>query len=212
MNRAIYALETGKPDEALCRSDLSRASLLQAVAVLNSCGLVAARGGRLEDAGSALQAIQKRLSGGSGEGGAAAHQAAMPMPMSGHLPSTASSQDRKTAEVMMQQLQAKLWLAEGKQEQALELLAHTAAQEDALVFEFGPPIPVKPAHELYGEELLAAHRPKDAREEFQRALAHAPKRAQSLRGLTKAEAAAGDTDASRRSLDDLKSFWHGEAN
>jgi tetratricopeptide (TPR) repeat protein len=207
MNRAIYALETGKPDEALCRSDLSRPPLLHAVAVMNSCGLVAARSGRLEDARSALQSIQKRLSG-SGEGGAASHQAAMPMP--GHLPSTESPQDRKTAEVMMQQLQAKLWLSEGKQEQALQLLAQTAAQEDALTFEFGPPIPLKPAHELYGEELLTAHQPKEACEEFQRALAHAPKRAQSLRGLAKAEAAAGDTDASRRSLADLKSFWHGE--
>jgi tetratricopeptide (TPR) repeat protein len=214
MNRAIYALETGKPDEALCRGDLSKGGLLQSVAILNSCGLVAARGGRMEDARSALQSIQKRLGEGAGDGAAASQPAAMtmPMPMSGHLPSTVSPQDRKTAEVMMQQLQAKLWLAEGKQEQGLQLLARTASQEDALVFEFGPPVPVKPAHELYGEELLAAHRPKEAREEFQRALAHAPKRAQSLRGLAKAEAAAGDTDASRRSMDDLKSFWRGEAN
>ena len=212
MNRAIYALETRKPDEALCRSDLSKGPLLNSVAVLNSCGLVAAGGGRMEDARSAFELIQKRLRGGSGEEGAASHRTAMPMPMSGHLPSTESPQDRKTAEVMMHQLEAKLWIAEGKQEQALQLLAQTAAQEDALVFEFGPPIPVKPAHELYGEELLAAHRPKEARGEFQRALARAPKRAQSLRGLARAEAAAGDADASRRSLDILKLFWHGEAN
>ena len=111
----------------------------------------------------------------------------------------------------MQQLQAELWLAEGKQEKGLQLLAQTAGEEDALTFEFGPPIPMKPTHELYAEELLAAHRPKDASEEFQRALAHAPRRAQSLRGLAKAEAAAGDPNASRRSLDDLKSFWRGEA-
>ena len=216
MNRAVYAMETGKADETLCRGDLSRSPMLQGVAILNSCGLVAVRDHRLEDARSTLQSIQRRLGGGPGEGNAAPPQAAMPMampmPMSGHLPSTESPLDRKTAEVMMQQLQAELWLAEGKTDQALKLLAETAAEEDALTFEFGPPMPLKPAHELFGEELLAAHRPKEAREEFERALAHAPKRAQSLRGLAKAEAEAGDADASRRSLDDLKTFWHGGAN
>jgi tetratricopeptide (TPR) repeat protein len=210
MNRAIYALGSGKADLALCSGDLSKLPLLNGVAVLNSCGLVAARDGRLDDARSAFKSIQKRLSGGPGEGGSASHQAAMPM--SGHLPSTESPQDRKTAEVMMQQLQAQLWLAEGKQEQALQLLAQTASEEDALTFEFGPPIPLKAAHELYGEALLAANRPKESREQFQHALASAPKRAQSLRGLAKAEAAAGDSDASRRSLNDLKSFWRGEGN
>ena len=212
MNRAIYALETATPDEALCRGETSRSLLVQAVAVLNSCGLVAVRGGKLEDARRALQSIQARLRGQSAQEGAASVQAAMPMPMSGHLPSTASQQDRKTAAVMMEQLQAEVWLVEGKQEQALQLLAQTAAEEDALVFEFGPPVPLKPAHELYAEELLAAHHSKEAREEFQRALARAPKRAQSLRGLAKAEAAGGDTGASQRSLDDLKSFWHGQVN
>jgi tetratricopeptide (TPR) repeat protein len=214
LNRAVYALETGKTDDALCRSDLSRPPLLHATAVLNSCGLLSVRDGRLEDARSALQSIQQRLGGGPGRGGAAATQPAMPMPMSGsaHLPSAESPQDRKTAELMMRQLQAEIWLAEGKKEQALHLLAQTASEEDALVFEFGPPIPLKPAHELYGEELLSARRPKEAIEEFQRALARAPKRAQSLRGMAKAQAAAGETDASRRSLDDLKSFWRGDAN
>jgi tetratricopeptide (TPR) repeat protein len=207
LNRAIFALETGKADVELCRGDLSKPPLVQAVAVLNSCGVVAARDGKLEDVRNALQSIEKRLSAGPG---AVSHDAMMPM--AGHLPSTESPQDRKTAEVMKQQLQAELLLADGKQEQALKLLAQTAAEEDALTFEFGPPIPMKPAHELYAEELLAAGRPKEAREEFERALAHAPKRAQALRGLAKAEAAAGDSGASQRSLDDLKSFWHGEAN
>lgn len=112
----------------------------------------------------------------------------------------------------MQQLQAELWLASGRKAQALELLARTAAEEDALSFEFGPPIPVKPAHELYAEELLAANRTKEARDEFQRALARAPKRAQSLRGLVKAASAAGDHDVSRTAAEDLKSFWRGDMN
>jgi tetratricopeptide (TPR) repeat protein len=114
---------------------------------------------------------------------------------------------------MMHQLQAEIWFAdEGQREKALKLLEETAAEEDRLTFEFGPPMPLKPSHELYGEALLATHRPKAARDEFERALARAPKRAQSLRGLASAEAAGGDAEAARRTLDDLKSFWHGEVN
>ncbi len=127
------------------------------------------------------------------------------------MPMPDTSADRKTAEIMLQQLQAELWLAEGKQEQALPLLAQTAAAEDALTFEFGPPVPVKPAHELYAEALLAAHRNKEARDEFQRALARAPKRTQSLIGLAKAAAASGDSEVARSAEEDLKSFWHGDA-
>jgi predicted Zn-dependent protease len=63
---------------------------------------------------------------------------------------------------MMQQIQAELWLAEGKQEKALQLLARTAGR--------GCPD------------------------------------TQSLRGLANAESAAGDTNTSHRSRDDLKSF------
>jgi len=60
--------------------------------------------------------------------------------------------------------------------------------------------------------LLAAHRSKETRDEFQRALAHAPKRAQALLGLAKAPAASGDTDAAHIALEDLKSFRRGDVN
>jgi len=205
MMKTVYALETGKMDETLNPSNLSKAPMLQSVATLNGYGLVAMRNGRMEDARSAFDAIKKRL----GDAGAAESQPADshhgPAPMSAESPT-----DRKTAEIMMQQLQAELWLADGKQQQALELLARTATEEDALTFEFGPPVPVKPAHELYAEELLAAHRPKEARDEFRRALARAPKRVQSLRGLAKAAEAAGDQETSRSAAEDLKSFWRGD--
>lgn len=190
MMKTVYALETGKADESLTVASLAKVpAMLQSVAALNGFGLVAARNGRMDDARSALDAIAKRLS----------EPSEPPI-------------DRKAAEIMMRQLQAKLWLADGKQEQALQLLAQTAAEEDALTFEFGPPVPIKPAHELYAEELLAAHRPKEAREEFQRALARAPKRVQSLRGLAKAAAESGDPETARIAGEDLKSFWHGNTN
>jgi tetratricopeptide (TPR) repeat protein len=209
MMKAVYALESGKMDETLTLADMAKSPmLLQAVAPMNGYGLVAVRNGRLDDARAALENIQKRLSISNPataemQPGNANHSMSM---------RTEAAGDRKSAEIMMQQLQAELWIAGGKQEQALQLLARTAAQEDSLTFEFGPPIPVKPAHELYAEELLAAHRPKEARDEFQRALARAPKRVQSLRGLAKAAAASGDAEVSRTAAEDLKAFWRGDNN
>jgi hypothetical protein len=205
--KAYYALETGKQDEALSAAKLPM--IVHAAAVLNAYGLVAARNGRLDQTRSAFELIQKRLNGPAEAPAAESQHLA-----ANHGPAVApqSPADHQTAEIMMQQLQAELWLADGKQEQALQLLARTAAAEDALTFEFGPPIPMKPAHELYAEELLAAHRSKEARDEFQRALARAPKRAQSLRGLAKAAAASGDAEVSKNAIENLKSFWRGSAN
>lgn len=205
--KAYYALETGKQDETLIAA--KPPTLSTAVAVWNAYGLVAARNGKLDETRKAFEMVQKRISGPGAPAAAEAQHAGVNhgTPASGETPA-----ERKTAEIMMQQLQAELWIAEGKTAQALELLAKTAAEEDALTFEFGPPVPMKPAHELYGEELLAAHRDKDAAAEFQRSLAHTPKRAQSLRGLAKAAAAAGDADTARTAGQDLKSFWRSEAN
>lgn len=207
MMKAYYALETGKQDKALIAAKLPMLGM--AVAVLNAYGLVAARKGRLDETRSAFESIQKRLNGPTQS---AAAESAHAGGNHGTPASAETPAERKSAEIMMQQLQAELWIADGKQDQALQLLAKTAAAEDALAFEFGPPIPIKPAHELYAEELLAAHHLKEAREEFQHALARAPKRAQSLRGLAKAAAAAGDAETSRNALEDLKSFWHADAN
>ncbi len=206
MMKAVYALETGKIDDTLTPTTMSRIPmLLQSVAALNAYGLVAVRNGRMEDARNAFDMIKRRLaSSDPAPAGSPSGNANHSMPM------RAESADRKTAEIMLKQLQAELWLTEGKQEQALPLLAQTAAEEDALSFEFGPPIPIKPAHELYAEALSAAHRHTEARDEFQRALTRAPKRAQSLRGLAKAAAESGDPEVSRRAGEDLKSFWRGD--
>ena len=55
--------------------------------------------------------------------------------------------------------------------------------EDTIPFDYGPPFPVKPAHELYGEMLLESGRVNSARAQFNLALARAPKRRLSVKGL-----------------------------
>ena len=88
-----------------------------------------------------------------------------------------------SARVMEKQLSALLLAAEGKVDQSLRLLKEATTMADALPFGYGPPFPVKPVHELYGEQLLESGRVNSARAQFDLALAGAPKRALSLKGL-----------------------------
>ena len=88
-----------------------------------------------------------------------------------------------SARVMEKQLSALLLAAEGKVDQSLRLLKEATTMADALPFGYGPPFPVKPVHELYGEQLLESGRINSARAQFDLALARAPKRALSLKGL-----------------------------
>jgi len=105
------------------------------------------------------------------------------------------------------ELEALLSFGVGKRDEGLRLAAEAAAAEEAMSFEFGPPVVVKPAHELSGELLLAAGKPADARREFEASLAQNPGRALSLLGLARAEAAAGDVAASRETSAKLAKQW-----
>ena len=58
----------------------------------------------------------------------------------------------------------------------------------------GPPEPIKPAPELYGELLLAAGQPREAAQAFEAQLLRTPNRTPSGRGLEAARKAAGTTD------------------
>ena len=112
------------------------------------------------------------------------------------------------AHIMAKELAGMFALSGGESPRALALLGEAAALEDAMPFEFGPPVIVKPSHELFGEMLLALGRPADAQREFTRALDLAPKRALSLRGLGRAAAAAGDRVAAARAYELLREIWH----
>lgn len=107
------------------------------------------------------------------------------------------------AEVMRMELQALDLASRGDWEGAAGRAKQAAAAEDALSFEFGPPIVVKPAHELAGEILLAARKPAEAVKEFRTALDRAPGRALSLAGESRAAAAAGD----RKTAAEADGLW-----
>ncbi len=94
-----------------------------------------------------------------------------------------SSSQVLPARVMKKQLSALILAAEGTVDQSLALLKETTMLEDTIPFDYGPPFPVKPAHELYGEMLLESGRVNSARAQFNLALARAPKRRLSVKGL-----------------------------
>ena len=110
--------------------------------------------------------------------------------------------------ILDKELRAASRQADGSLEDAVALTREATALEDAMPLEFGPPGVVKPSHELLGEVLLAAGRPREAQVEFERALRLAPKRALSLLGLGRAAAAAGDRKTAAYAYGQLQEIWH----
>ena len=81
------------------------------------------------------------------------------------------------------ELEAALELARGDDDAAEEFLVEATALETELNAPSGPPSPMKPAHEMYGEFLLERGRMEEAAEQFNNALKRTPNRIKSVRGL-----------------------------
>lgn len=97
--------------------------------------------------------------------------------------------------------------SQGKTEEALALLREAAELEDTLPPPSGPPSPMKPAHELYGEVLLQAGRAEEASEQFEASLLRTPNRTASLLGAARAAARKGDAGTARRHYAALADIW-----
>jgi len=87
--------------------------------------------------------------------------------------------------VMVKELEGLLLLQAGDNQQALKALQEATELEDRLPYAYGPPFPLKPAHELFGEVLLELEQQKKAQKEFELALDRAPQRALALEGLAR---------------------------
>lgn len=75
---------------------------------------------------------------------------------------------------------------------AIELMKKATALEEEMGAPYGPPGLVKPSHELFGEILLRAGKPKEAAGQFKTSLLRQPNRARSLLGAARAAAQSGD--------------------
>lgn len=121
-------------------------------------------------------------------------------------PSAASATKNPVSQVLQHELQALIWLKEGKNAEAEQLLRKATQIEDAMSFMYGPPDIVKPSHELMGEVLLQLKRPAEAKKEFQLAMKRAPNRALSLMGLMQAAKQSGDQKLAAQTQVTLKAI------
>jgi tetratricopeptide (TPR) repeat protein len=102
-----------------------------------------------------------------------------------------SSGDAYTAKplaIMENEVAAEVAQARGQKSEAVRLAQQAADIESTLAAPSGPPDPIKPALEFYGEVLLDAGRPAEAVTAFEQALLRTPKRSPSVAGLARATA------------------------
>ena len=115
--------------------------------------------------------------------------------------------DVQAAAIMENELAAMLLIADGKSKEAIELMKKAVATEDKTPYEFGPPMPPKPAHELLGEILLSLGHPDLARVQFELALLRAPKRALSLLGLARSFVQSGNKAKPAKLTPSCRRIW-----
>jgi len=95
----------------------------------------------------------------------------------------------------------------GDHAKAIELMKKATALEEESSPPSGPPILIKPTHELFGEILLRAGKPADAAEQFKAALQRQPNRARSLLGAARAAAQSGNQSAAQSAYAALIDQW-----
>lgn len=149
-------------------------------------GLAAAKTGAPDalDYATRLQALSKQLS----EGG--------------------DSYAAKSAEIMHREVTATVLASKARYDEAIELMKQATAIEEEMSPPSGPPNLIKPSHELFGELLLSAKRPKEASQQFEISLSRQPNRARSLLGAARAAAQNGDTKAALEAYSKLARQWN----
>ena len=99
------------------------------------------------------------------------------------LRETSTAYRSKIVAVEEKQLEAAIALAQGDAAAAEAFLVEATALEAELNAPSGPPLPMKPASEMYGEFLLSQGRMEEAAVQFELALERTPNRNRSARGL-----------------------------
>ena len=114
----------------------------------------------------------------------------------------------KSAEIMELEIGAATAAAKSNYSEAADLMKRATSIEEEMSPPSGPPGLIKPSHELFGEILLAAKRPKEAAQQFEKSLLRQPNRARSLLGAARAAAAAGDAKAALEAYSKVLKQWN----
>jgi tetratricopeptide (TPR) repeat protein len=152
--------------------------------LLYATGLGAARSGDLDVAEQAADKLRKIANAGAA-------------PYRGGAP----------AGILADQIAGLVALKKGNAEEGLKLLAAAAEAESRLPPPSGPPDPMKPSHELYGEALLDLGRVEEAGKQFEISLLRTPNRPASLLGAARVAVKRGDGETARRYYGQLAEIW-----
>jgi len=114
----------------------------------------------------------------------------------------------KSTEIKELEVSAAVAAQKQNYSEAIDLMKRATAIEEEMSPPSGPPSLIKPSHELFGEILLSANRPKEAAQQFGIALLRQPNRARSLLGLARAAAKIGDTKAASDAYTKLARQWN----
>ena len=160
--RAMYIIEAQAWNTHYLQEDRAGLRFTSAASELFAAGMSAVKMHNLPIAKQALGQLSKRIDPQHSE---------------------SLSQDGVAGLSMMKELEGLILLEESKQQEAVTALQEAAALEDSLPYDYGPPIPIKPTHELLGEVFLKLGHAEKAKKEFEHALKRAPKRRLALEGL-----------------------------
>ncbi len=101
----------------------------------------------------------------------------------------------KLATILEKEVMAVTSLLSGDKQRAIEIAREAAEMEmREMNAPSGPPLPMKPAIELYGDILMASDRPVEALAAYEKSMQWIPQRTPSILGLANAANAAGDDD------------------
>lgn len=105
------------------------------------------------------------------------------------------------------EVKAVAWAKKGNFDRAIGQMREATALEEEMSPPSGPPILIKPSHELLGEILLQAGRPAEAAQEFAESLLRQPNRARSLLGAARAAAQNGDRAEAVEAYNRFLKIW-----
>lgn len=117
------------------------------------------------------------------------------------------AESAKPAEIMYLSVAGLAAIAEDNKDKGLDMLAEGVDIAESMRPPNGPPNPLKPIHELYGEELLTAGMADQAAAQFSASLLRTPNRPMSLLGLARSYAALGDEEAAKKQYQKLAGVW-----
>ena len=113
----------------------------------------------------------------------------------------------KVLEVQALEIAAAASAAQGNLDTAITTMQNAVTLEETMPLPQGPPLVIKPAHELLGEILLQAQRPADAAQQFATALYRHPNRARALLGAARAAAQRGERAQAVDAYTQLLTQW-----